>query len=294
MYTEKFYRVLDHKADISNIDTDELLKIQEKYPYFQLLAMASLKAVKQNMPNDYKKQLAKVATNVISREVLFDYIYPEYSAEKSLSKKKNTTEKIIDKKENNTQNIQKKYSTPVEAKETHAPELIKTASDKEIKSKAELMSEVKARLNEINKDAKPGDKESAIMESTDKSIELAKSVSDNENTKIVKEKHLKYGPIGKVRKEVKPIDRGTSQKIIESFIKANPSINRPEDKSYDEELLLANKSLEESYDLVSETMAELFVKQGYHKKAIKVYEKLILIYPEKSTYFAARILKLKN
>jgi len=41
-------------------------------------------------------------------------------------------------------------------------------------------------------------------------------------------------------------------------------------------------------------MAVLFEKQGHIKKAIKIYEKLILIYPEKNTYFAARISELNK
>jgi hypothetical protein len=41
-------------------------------------------------------------------------------------------------------------------------------------------------------------------------------------------------------------------------------------------------------------MAQLYIKQGHKGKAIKIYEKLILINPEKSTYFAARISELKN
>ena len=56
----------------------------------------------------------------------------------------------------------------------------------------------------------------------------------------------------------------------------------------------AQKSLTENNEIVSETLAQILVKQGSYKKAIQVYERLCLIFPEKSTFFAAQIEKLKN
>lgn len=47
-------------------------------------------------------------------------------------------------------------------------------------------------------------------------------------------------------------------------------------------------------EVVTETMAEVLVKQGMHEKAIEVYEKLSFLYPAKSTYFATQIEHLKT
>ncbi|MBK7336556.1 MAG: hypothetical protein IPJ00_10435 [Saprospirales bacterium] len=57
---------------------------------------------------------------------------------------------------------------------------------------------------------------------------------------------------------------------------------------------LAKKSLQEKGDLVSETLAELLARQGHVQKAISMYEKLGLIFPEKSSFFASQIEKLKH
>ena len=46
--------------------------------------------------------------------------------------------------------------------------------------------------------------------------------------------------------------------------------------------------------LVSETLAEIYAQQELYPRAIEIYKKLILLYPEKSAYFASLIEKVKN
>lgn len=47
-------------------------------------------------------------------------------------------------------------------------------------------------------------------------------------------------------------------------------------------------------EILTETMAEIFLKQGRPDKALQLYQKLSLMNPAKSTYFAAKIDSLKN
>lgn len=47
-------------------------------------------------------------------------------------------------------------------------------------------------------------------------------------------------------------------------------------------------------EFCTETLAEIYVQQEFYQRAIEVYEKLILLYPEKSIYFASLIEKVKN
>ena len=51
-------------------------------------------------------------------------------------------------------------------------------------------------------------------------------------------------------------------------------------------------STEPVFDIFTETLAQIYVEQGYYEQAKDIYSKLILAYPEKNAYFAALIQKL--
>ncbi len=53
-------------------------------------------------------------------------------------------------------------------------------------------------------------------------------------------------------------------------------------------------SIREKEEITSEALAKLYAAQGHHKKALKMYEKLSLINPQKSGFFAPLIENLKN
>ena len=57
---------------------------------------------------------------------------------------------------------------------------------------------------------------------------------------------------------------------------------------------LAARSLEEDGEMVSETLADLLVWQGKTTKAMEMYLKLSLAFPDKSGYFAAKIETIKS
>lgn len=50
----------------------------------------------------------------------------------------------------------------------------------------------------------------------------------------------------------------------------------------------------EAKEIITEAMAEVWAKQGHREKAVAIYEKLSLLNPAKSHYFAARIDALKS
>ena len=57
---------------------------------------------------------------------------------------------------------------------------------------------------------------------------------------------------------------------------------------------LAMRSVAPSVNIVTENLALINARQGNIQKAISIYEQLILKSPQKKTYFAAQIEKLKK
>ena len=57
---------------------------------------------------------------------------------------------------------------------------------------------------------------------------------------------------------------------------------------------LALRSITENKEILSETLAELLVRQGESGRAIEMYQALMLVFPQKSDYFAEKIENLKS
>ena len=82
--------------------------------------------------------------------------------------------------------------------------------------------------------------------------------------------------------------------LIDKFIIANPRIEPHKDKSYVSNDGISKPVIEEDGGLVTETLAKIYLSQGYYSKAMDIYEKLSLKFPEKSSYFASQIEKVKE
>jgi len=57
---------------------------------------------------------------------------------------------------------------------------------------------------------------------------------------------------------------------------------------------VANESVSFKQDMMTETLAKIYLKQGKTDKALEIYNTLLMKFPEKSAYFTSQIEKLKN
>ncbi len=128
--------------------------------------------------------------------------------------------------------------------------------------------------------------EMALLEEKRKSLDEVKAIIANRLKEIEEEKRRKETEQQKPRKL-------SRKELIDKFILENPSISRPKAEFYNP-ISVAQNSIIDQENIVSETLAIIYEKQGYMEKAISIYEKLCLKYPEKSRYFAAQIERLKE
>lgn len=107
-----------------------------------------------------------------------------------------------------------------------------------------------------------------------------------------------YNKTHELQKEIKPAPSKLSHQldIIDQFLKMTPRLKTMANAKIKTEAQedLSLKSSKINKNLASENFANILVQQGKIKKAIKIYEHLILKIPEKKAYFVAQIEKLQN
>ena len=136
---------------------------------------------------------------------------------------------------------------------------------------------------DLNKSQEELSKEMALLEEKRKSLDELKALIEQRIVELEQEKE-----------ENKKEDKNLSKnEIIDKFIAENPQISRPKQEFYDP-FVVAQASVVDQENIISETLATIYLNQGYVEKAISIYQKLSLKNPKKSVYFAELIEKAKN
>ncbi len=172
-----------------------------------------------------------------------------------------------------------------------------------INFKEEKISE-KESAEEPKQDSEPQPKEQSEINISEEKVETPvketkKSGETSEEDTIAQLKKIIENRIREIEKNKKEKDNppATDKKkkfeIIDEFILKEPTISRPKAKFYDP-IEHAKQSIVDQEEIISETLAKIYFDQGYFSKSIEMYKKLILKYPEKSSYFAALIEKANN
>ena len=230
---------------------------------------ASIEEVDTQEIDDEEANTEEVATQAIAlEEVYTEEVAPEEA----------NTEEAIDPQEANTEEVDIEEA---DTEEVNIEEEI--ATEEATPEEADSLREELAHTLHVLQDSKEQLPDS--VESTDPADEAATEASSPLLDRL-----------DRISDEPTPHNSNQSmqQGIIDRFVKANPSIIRDSSPEGTDEADLSAGSTELPDDIVTENLAEIMLKQGKTSKAVDLYQKLMLKYPEKRAYFAQKIDQLTN
>ena len=108
-----------------------------------------------------------------------------------------------------------------------------------------------------------------------------------DNSKVEKYSFLDWFDI--INDEVPKVEKKLD--LIDEFIKNSPKIKFSKEEKSDNNIIIDTKIKDE---LITETLAKIYVTQKKFNKAIKAYDILSLKYPKKSSFFADQINYIKK
>ena len=272
MTKHNFVDILKDPSTINKTHTNNLEALVEKYPYFQSAKALYLKELKNQNSFRYNKNLKFTAASTTDRTVLFDFITSSVFNDLNQSQEESKTiDEItrIDQRVEEQLFIEPDQETPI----VDNDDIVETT----LESHSEELSD-----NDLNFEL-----------SDDDSIALTKEfehpVDFNKNDLHTFNEWLQLSTF-------KPIDRSITFKqpnslqnkmeLIDEFIVKNPKIEPIKQAVSNINI----KSIEpDNEDIMTETLARVYVLQHKYSDAINAYEILSLKYPEKSSLFANQI-----
>ena len=312
MNVKDFTYFLEHPTKVVEpIHTKHLEDIIAEYPYFQAARALHLKGLKNLNSYKYNKALKTTAAYTTDRDVLFDFItskdFLQYDDSNEGKDEIDTaTEEItVDKPVSNIE-IPEEIPGPLR-ENTELASLIEESEDKPLpqgtddaenildpelfQSKNPVVTEEEQALDigkPLNFDAKE-------KYSFAEWLNLASNMTVE---KVTNKKEAKVEPTEKTeQKEIAPkvkktpigkVDAIKKKKFerIDKFIASNPKIVPSEQKT---NIDISSSLKIDKNELMTETLARVYLEQKKYKKAIQAFKILSLKYPEKSSFFADRI-----
>jgi hypothetical protein len=293
----QFNLLLKDFVSSSSLEADHILALSKQYPYCQVLHALIARMSHDHSWSSHQQLLQTAAVYSTDRAVLKDVItklhpiviapvqYSVETIEKPVKKGPvDYAEEVIHDLEKLTQ-LRKDFehlfieeagkpSTGIESSEPPAAQEVKAKSTSPRKSsKRQRLIELARELNTRETESK--EETQSTQQELDPLIEELQST----------------------RNEIQPQNDKTKEQIelIDQFIKTSGSRVQPKStEKENEDLASSLKSGVFSDNIVSETLAEILVRQGKKEKAIEVYKKLIWKFPQKKAYFAAQIEELKK
>ncbi len=308
-----FLKLLQHYAGTSLEEAKEISSLKDQFPYSQLLQTLGARVSKDHGFQNQQGDLQVAAVYAADRNLLKEIIStsPEETVHQVISKHIHADDQVastidsidvadvimndlerLSKLKNTFENLFMDYS---KIKQGSDPEM--GVDDAASLNSSGVIQEItkskKERIIEVAKALKSGSTtDPPVVE--DISLPLKVNNRLDKNGKPMEEL---MAEIQRSKDEIIPENEKQKQQIeiINQFIRIQPSISNPKDRSPSPMGdLNPVKSGEFGDNIVSETLVEILIKQGKKDKAIEVLKKLIWKYPQKKAYFASQIEDLKK
>jgi len=274
MNRSDFISMMSEQGPLSRQSIGEVYELVDIFPYFQSAHLLLLKGLHNNADVKFENQLRNSAIHIADREVLYYLL----------------SDKTIKQDETAAEIIETKTPEPDQSSDTQQTVIESARNSIELISEFERFSDLSDHREEIEDDEEsifymdPG---FSLPESEDL-LEL-----DLDESKRYGDDDTAIEPLLKTEKEA-PSPKQFQSDLIDKFIIANPRIEPNREKTNVPVEDISKPYIEEGGGFVTETLARIYVSQGYYSKAIDIYEKLSLKFPEKSSYFASQIEKVKE
>jgi tetratricopeptide (TPR) repeat protein len=303
MNRNDFLNMIEDTVPVNRQMLGEIYELIDIFPYFQSAHLLLLKGLQNNSDVKFENQLRRSGLHIADREVLYYLL----NAVPSLS----------------SESIEVKDDNVAEVPDETYPQ--QTVIESALNSD-QLIMDIEKQSHESDTDQQPdtgeaGHSYSIIIPSgdlTDEPAGVMILLDDDESATEEKVFYMDPGfavpqsgdlleldlnePRTNIADTFDPepgktdAERNTEQQLqsdlIDKFITANPRIEPVKSDLPIEDI--SKPFIEERGGLVTETLARIYVNQGYYSKAIDIYEKLSLKFPEKSSYFASQIEKVRE
>jgi len=298
----EFTSLLSNPNAVSERQVFALEKIVEEFPYFQSARALRLKGLYNQDSFKYNGELKVTAAHTTDRSVLFEFITSEnfMAINKAFFEEKEA--RINEIKVNEIEILRPE----IEIEEPIAK--IDPLEQSMLASIREAAASQPQREEENILETQQEELETELeisAETIEEKLEIGKPLDFSKEEKHSFQEWLQLSSFKPIEREeitaatekpeeISEIDQEKKKKleIIDKFIEANPKIS-PVKNTSPISLVSERNSQDNSY-LMTETLAKVYLEQKKYQKAIQAYEILILKYPEKSHFFADRILDIKT
>ncbi len=307
MTPETFNRYLKDPSLLDSRSVDELWLLVKEYPYFQVARMLLARNLHNTGHEAYPLALRLAAAYAGDRSRLKILIEGNPVFVKDIAGVGSVIETPVDTPV--TINNVDAHTGDAEIPETEQPaskgeipgeplpvsQIIETASP-EVETLQVSLNESIASDIETEREAKNEELESGSNEILTRDDEVANTVRNP----LIESIFSRLSVIAVTEPEAESKESAKVEEVVtvrnelvERFIREEPRISAPKHEFYNpEDKARQSTSLPE--DLVSETLARIYDQQGLYNMAVKIYEKLMLLIPEKSSYFAALINEIEK